>query len=99
MTGRQSDVFKFLKEYIAAHDYSPTYEVIAGAMGLKSLATIHKHLHCLKAEGRITISPTRKQAIEIVAEPAATGRFEFEGDRLWDKKLMCYWVREKEAGK
>lgn len=95
MTGRQSDVLKFLKEYIASHDYSPTYEVIAKAMGLKSLATIHKHLHCLKAEGRITIGPTRKQAIEIVAQPVASGRFNLEEpNRLWDRELECYWVRE-----
>lgn len=100
MTNRQADVFKFVKEYIATHDYSPTYREIAEAMGLTSQSTVHKHLHCLKAEGIITISPTAKQAIKIVTYPADCGRFEFQGDSLlWDKELKCYWMREMTHGK
>jgi repressor LexA len=95
MTRRQADVFRFIKGYIATHDSSPTYSEIAKAIGLNSLATVHKHIHCLKAEGRITLRPNSNHSIEIVAEPADLGRFEFEeSNRLWDRKLKCYWVRE-----
>jgi repressor LexA len=94
MTRRQSEILDFIKEYISSHGYSPTCREIADAKGLVSLATIHKHLHCLSAQGRITLS-SRKQSIQIVAEPADAGRFEFEGPHhLWDKKLNCYWVKE-----
>lgn len=96
MTTRQSDVLKFLKQYIVLHGFVPTYTEIAKGIGINSVATVHKHLHCLKAEGRITIRHAGKQSIEIITEPADEGRFEFEGPhRLWDKKLECYWLKEK----
>ena len=95
MTSRQAEAFEFIKEYIASHDYSPTYREIGEAMGLTSLSTIHKHVHCLMAEGRITLDRNTQQSIKIVSKPAAIGRFEFEGPHhLWDKHLSCYWVRE-----
>lgn len=94
MTRRQADVLKFLKEYIASHNYPPTYVEIAKGVGLNSTATVHKHIHCLKAAGKITLRHNSNQSIEIVSEPADTGRFEFEGENsLWDKELKCYWVK------
>jgi len=96
MTSRQAEVLAFIKGYIDSHEVSPTYSEIAKAIGVSSSATVHKHLHCLKTEGRITLSYA-KQSIRITNIPAAAGRFEFEGPHhLWDNKLNCYWVREKE---
>jgi len=98
MTRRQAEVFEFIKDYIDAKGYSPTYQEIASARGLTSLATVHKHVHCLKAQGRIDLTPGFSQSIRIVKEPVSDGRFEFEGPHhLWDKKLSCYWVRERNS--
>jgi len=100
MTRRQADTLTFIKNYIASHDYPPTYVQIAKGIGVSSLSVVHKHLHRLKAEGRITLVANTQQSIKIVAEPADTGRFEFEGPHhLWDKELKCYWMKAKELSK
>jgi repressor LexA len=94
MTRKQSEILDFVKGYTSTHGYSPTYQEIADAKGLSSLATVHKHLYCLKAQGRITLG-NAVRSITIITEPADDGRFEFEEpNRLWDRKLKCYWVRE-----
>lgn len=97
MTRRQADVLFFVKDFIESHGHPPAYREIAEAIGVSSLATVHKHVHCLRAQGRITIDDNHMYGIKIVAEPVKTERFEFEGPHhLWDKQLNCYWVREKE---
>lgn len=98
MTSRQAEVFEFIKEYINEHNYSPTYREIGEAIGVSSLSTVHKHIHCLKAEGKITLDENTQQSIKIVKETVSPARFWFEGkDHLWDNKLKCYWVKEKEV--
>ena len=94
MTRKQSEVFTFIKNFIAVNNFSPTYKEIAEHIGVSSLATVHKHVQCLAAEGRVITCNKAKQSIKIVAEPVDDRRFEFEGsDHLWDKKLKCYWVK------
>jgi len=97
MTRRQAELLSFIKEFIESNKRPPNYAEIAKAMGLSSLASVHKHVYGLKAQGRISVDPNKKYGIQLISEPATTGRFEFEGPHhLWDKQLNCYWVREKE---
>ncbi len=95
MTTRQAEILDFIKDYISSHGHAPTYQEIADGKNLRSLSTVWKHVQCLRAQGKITFTPTFKQAIQIVSDPADPGRFEFEGPHhLWDKELNCYWVKE-----
>lgn len=45
----------FVLNFIGDRGYSPTYKEIAAALGLRSLATVHKHVHRLAREGEIEI--------------------------------------------
>jgi repressor LexA len=44
VTRRQKEVLDFLESFVARNGYSPSFEEIARGMGLKSLATVHKHM-------------------------------------------------------
>ena len=36
MTGRQKELLAYLREYTAEHKYSPSYDEMCAALGLKS---------------------------------------------------------------
>ena len=44
VTRRQKEIIDFLETFVARNGYSPSFEEIARGMGLKSLATVHKHI-------------------------------------------------------
>ena len=100
MTKKQMFILTFIKDYIGAYDYSPSLQEIAEGVGLSSIGTVHKHLRRLKDQGRISITNNAKRSIEVSKEPVSDGRFEIEGPHhLWDKKLLCYWVKEGDITK
>ena len=45
---------------------SPSYEVIAKGIGLKSKSNIHRIVHRLKADGHIVTKPYKFHAIKLV---------------------------------
>jgi len=53
LTKRQKQVFDVLQRFINAHGYSPSFEEIAKALKLSSLATVHKHIATLERKGFI----------------------------------------------
>lgn len=69
LTKRQREVYDFLCEYIAAHGYAPTLDEIGAAMGLSSLATVHKHLEVIRHRGYIRRGWNRPRFIELAGEP------------------------------
>ena len=44
VTRRQKEILDFLESFVTRNGYSPSFEEIARGMGLKSLATVHKHI-------------------------------------------------------
>jgi repressor LexA len=50
VTKRQKQVLDFIAGFIEQHGYSPSYEEVAGGLGLASLATVHKHISTLEAK-------------------------------------------------
>lgn len=53
LTKRQREVYDFIASYIAEKQYAPTLQEIGTAIGVRSLATVHKHLTALKTKGHI----------------------------------------------
>jgi repressor LexA len=51
MTRRQKEILDFLDRYIERKGYAPTIEETAEHFGLRSLATVHKHLTNLQKKG------------------------------------------------
>lgn len=68
VTRRQKEVLDFLSDFVRANQYSPSYEEIAHGLGLKSLATVHKHVANLEAKGLLQRGHNRSRSIDIVPQ-------------------------------
>ena len=66
LTRRQKEMLDFLNGYIDANGYAPTIEETAAHFGLRSLATVHKHLSNLQKKGLVKRDWNRSRALELV---------------------------------
>jgi len=57
MTERQSEVLKFIKDFIRIRGFSPSYMDIATGLGMKSKSNIHRIIHSLREQGLIKMRP------------------------------------------
>jgi repressor LexA len=65
LTRRQKQVMDFLCEFIEGNGYSPSYEEIAKALRLASLATVHKHVQALEAKSYVRRAHNQSRSLEI----------------------------------
>ena len=61
LTPRQLEIVKFIRTYIAEHEYAPTMQEIADHLGV-SKPTVFEHIEALEARGAITRQPARSRA-------------------------------------
>ena len=96
VTYSQKRVLDFVKEFIEKRGYSPSFQEIAEGLGLKSLATVSKHIGHLKEKGLLKDSRNRARSLEIVAPGTPESRFVLNtaGTHLRDNVENCWWVRE-----
>jgi repressor LexA len=66
LTRRQKEILDFLNRYIERKGYAPTIEETASHFGLRSLATVHKHLANLQEKGLVRREWNRSRALELV---------------------------------
>ncbi len=65
LTKRQSEILKFITNFVKDYDYSPSYREIAEGMGLSSPATIHQHVQLMKSKGFLKFNPEEPRALEL----------------------------------
>ena len=70
MSKRRQLVLDFIRAYIRLHGVSPSYEVIARGIGLKSKSNSHRIIHRLKTDGHIVTKPYKFHAIKLVDQSA-----------------------------
>lgn len=75
-TKRQAEVLDFIRAYIAEHKRSPGLREIGDAMGLRSLATIHRHVRGLREKGLVTWRWGCSNTIQVIGACPACGRSE-----------------------
>ena len=68
LTKKQSEVLKFVKEFMVSHGYPPTVREIGEALGLSSLATTHSHLKGLEEKGYIRKNGSKNRSIELLVD-------------------------------
>jgi repressor LexA len=68
LTKRQSEVLKFVKEFLQDNDYSPSYREIAEGLGLSSPSTVHQHLHALKSKGYLDGAAEEARSIGLTGK-------------------------------
>jgi repressor LexA len=66
ITRRQKQVLDFIANFVQSNGYSPSFEEIGHAMGLSSLATVHKHISNLEQKGLLRRDYNRSRSIDIV---------------------------------
>lgn len=66
ITRRQHEVYDFIKKFVEAHQYSPSFEEIAEGMKLSSLATVHKHVSNLERKGLLKRDYNRSRSIDVL---------------------------------
>ena len=59
-------IYQYISNYIRDMGYSPTVREIGNAVGLKSSASVYKHLTLLEIEGRIESKPNCPRTIKII---------------------------------
>ena len=65
LTLKQKGVLDAIAVLRKEKGYTPTYREIADALSLKSLATVHKHLHVLAAKGFVATT-NRSRSIKVL---------------------------------
>ena len=66
LTRRQREIYDFISGFVSEQGYSPSLEEIAGAFGLSSVATVHKHVKHLVDKGYLRKAWNRSRSVEPV---------------------------------
>ena len=69
LTKRQKEVLDFLVGFGNKNGYSPSFEEIARALRLTSLATVHKHISTLERKGFVRRGYNQSRSIEVMQLP------------------------------
>lgn len=72
ITRRQKEVLDFISSFTQRNGYSPSYEEIAHGLGLRSLATVHKHITNLHNKGMLERAHNRSRSIDVLPPRART---------------------------
>jgi repressor LexA len=66
ITRRQREVYDFISRFVSEKGYSPSFEEIKDAMGLNSLATVHKHVTNLEKKALLTRNYNCSRSIDLL---------------------------------
>lgn len=61
LSEKQQQILSFINEFSAREGYSPSVREICAAVGLRSPATVHSHIHTLTARGLLTMGESGKK--------------------------------------
>ena len=68
LTKKQKQALDYIKEFVEAHDYAPSYEEIATGIGLSSPSTIYVHVVNLINKGYLTKRWNANRSLELPGE-------------------------------
>ncbi len=69
---RQRQCLDWITAFITKNRYSPSYEEIGAALGLKAKSGVHRIVVALEEQHKITRVPNRERSIEIMPRHAGT---------------------------
>ncbi|CAB1128851.1 LexA repressor [Candidatus Hydrogenisulfobacillus filiaventi] len=68
---RREQILAYIEEHIQSHGYPPSVREIGAAVGLRSSASVFRHLRILEAGGRLTHQPSKRRAWQL--DPGRAG--------------------------
>jgi repressor LexA len=78
LTLKQTNVLKFIADYVRCYRRSPTFREIGQGVGVRSTNTVAHYIRVLEEKGAIARVPGEPRTIELVqsklAEPGLTAR-------------------------
>src|SRR5690349_3761690 len=66
LTKRQREIYDFISNFVQSKGYSPSFDEIGSGMGLRSLATVHKHITNLERKGLLKRDYNRSRSIDLL---------------------------------
>jgi len=66
MTERRQLVLDFIRAYIKLHGVSPSMEIVARGIGLRSKSNICRIIHRLEADGHLQTRAGKYRSIKVV---------------------------------
>ena len=89
LSEREQRILDYMREYVAKWGYPPTVRDVAGALGIKSTATVHKAIASLEKAGMIKKQAGKRRALDIVgSEPVKTQSAAEERDDVIDLPVV-----------
>ena len=61
-------IYDFIKSYIQEKSYPPSYREIGKGTGIKSMSTVHTHLHILRADGVIDFTDGYPRTLRVLSD-------------------------------
>ena len=68
LTKRQKEVLDFIADFVEQNGYSPSYEELARALNLASLATVHKHIQALESRNYLRRQFNHSRSLEVASK-------------------------------
>lgn len=65
LTKRQSEILRFITDFISENGYAPSYREIGSYFGLSSTATIAEHVDTLREKGYLTQEENLARSIQL----------------------------------
>jgi repressor LexA len=68
LTRRQREVYECIRDFVAEHGHSPSLDEVGERLGLRSVATVHRHVELLVQKGWVRKAANSSRSLEAVAE-------------------------------
>ncbi len=65
LTKKQSEALEVIREFLAKHNYAPSYRDVMRDMGIKSPATAYNHVQALRHKGYISLRAGQMRSVEL----------------------------------
>lgn len=66
MTQKEKLLLEFIQAYIRRHGVSPSYEVMARALGMKAKSNLHRYVVKLERDGLLVRRPKKFYGVRVV---------------------------------
>jgi repressor LexA len=65
LTKKQSEALEVIRQFLAKHNYAPSYRDVMRDMGIRSPATAYNHVQALKEKGYIKLRDGQVRSVEL----------------------------------
>ena len=68
-TKKQQELLQYISDFLAEHNYAPSYREVMNALGYKSVSTVAVHVDGLIVKGYLVKKDKSARSIRLASEP------------------------------